>query len=810
MSKARREVTKSDIKRIARRLLNHTKLHQNDIIGTELLISELEEQKSLLFYQKQLVEIRHKVVKVTQHFQLGIMTPWGAEIMKKLGKKLAFIDACHGMNQYGYAQITLLVVDEYREIVPVAYAIVGQEDQATVAKFLSAVKDKIGVDFEYGALMMDRGKAQIAACEQLGIRYLSCIFHLFQDLERVMRNDDFGMHRVEDKERRKSIMQEVRQLRGIEDEQVFYHAMDTLVSNLREIGLESLANYIYSWKKDAVHWVAWGRLDVNCIADTNNPVESFFRVLKYHFSRGKVAQSLQRHAQMLVEPVHSHYVVERDQKLSGMLITNAQKADEKLAHQVGYLLNNFITKMPTEIAIGGCFVRDVEKTTVQHKVTVGDASCQCSSFYKFKVCPHLEAAGRKSPLTLNMMKATADHICNQRDLFPQLMKLLAVPGAAINTCMYTCPLLADQDGGRFVTVNVATAKCECHAFHAHNMCCHVIAGQRLSGLPLSASALEVLQDLEMHPDNPLDLKCERMVMETTVPIEQSSLDAAIQTSLIQVGKRGVFEGNNEKLHSSMCVASLSRIRLLINKHGEQYAEIVSQVILQAEEKLKAHVPKFVKSKSKAELEGRTDLTRLLSDKTIKPLMPNRAKGKKGTFNTDTADADDCILQKQSKDCEEEGFVPTLQGLAGRRVLRPTRSKETKISHQQKREKRKAEVAEAEQATRQEKEKLSAANKLEKEQRIGRKKKSLSGEAGKGKAQIDTIAGHKRVLKQSHRQKQNMRGGGKNERSAIAAAARKAAMFESFHQLVPLQMKKKRKDSKMRKAALPNGFRAKMR
>ena len=54
------------------------------------------------------------------------------------------MDATHRTNAYDFLLITVLVVDEFGEGIPVAWAITNSEDNAHLVAFLTALRVKVG------------------------------------------------------------------------------------------------------------------------------------------------------------------------------------------------------------------------------------------------------------------------------------------------------------------------------------------------------------------------------------------------------------------------------------------------------------------------------------------------------------------------------------------------------------------------------------------------------------------------------------------------------------------------------------------
>lgn len=77
-------------------------------------------------------------------FLLGIQTQYQLENLRKHGNKVICMDATHGTNQYDFLLVSILVVDEYGEGLPVAWLISNREDQLVLAPFIASIETRTG------------------------------------------------------------------------------------------------------------------------------------------------------------------------------------------------------------------------------------------------------------------------------------------------------------------------------------------------------------------------------------------------------------------------------------------------------------------------------------------------------------------------------------------------------------------------------------------------------------------------------------------------------------------------------------------
>ena len=64
--------------------------------------------------------------------------------MKQMGSSTICIDTAHGTNMYTFNLLTVIVIDEYGEGIPVAWTISNREDSLTLIQFLKAIKERVG------------------------------------------------------------------------------------------------------------------------------------------------------------------------------------------------------------------------------------------------------------------------------------------------------------------------------------------------------------------------------------------------------------------------------------------------------------------------------------------------------------------------------------------------------------------------------------------------------------------------------------------------------------------------------------------
>ena len=110
-------------------------------------------------------------------FFMVLQTEFQKNAMKKYGAKAIFMDATHGTTQYDFQLISIVVIDDYGEGLPVS----NREVVTLLVQFLKAVHAQVGrCQTDY--FMLDCGKQYFNAwCSVFGCentQKLLCIWHV--------------------------------------------------------------------------------------------------------------------------------------------------------------------------------------------------------------------------------------------------------------------------------------------------------------------------------------------------------------------------------------------------------------------------------------------------------------------------------------------------------------------------------------------------------------------------------------------------------------------------------------------------------
>ena len=89
-------------------------------------------------------------------FLLCVQTPFQKEMMRCFANSMIFADSTHSTTQYDFLLTTFLVIDDFGEGIPVAFAISNREDADILTVFMRALKvANGGQDYDTKVFMSD-------------------------------------------------------------------------------------------------------------------------------------------------------------------------------------------------------------------------------------------------------------------------------------------------------------------------------------------------------------------------------------------------------------------------------------------------------------------------------------------------------------------------------------------------------------------------------------------------------------------------------------------------------------------------------
>ena len=184
------------------------------------------------------------------------------------------MDATHGTNVYDFQLITVLVIDDYDEGIPVAWLISNKESADILRVFFSRIRERCG-DVKTEIFMSDDTEAYHNAWASVFSRpdkKLLCSWNVDRSWRRKI-----GEH-IKDKQQQAEVYTAFKGLQNKISETGFRRSLQHVLPWLRDIS-ELMASYFKKeYARRPREWASCFR--VGTCANTNMFVESFHRTLK--------------------------------------------------------------------------------------------------------------------------------------------------------------------------------------------------------------------------------------------------------------------------------------------------------------------------------------------------------------------------------------------------------------------------------------------------------------------------------------------------------------------------------------------------
>ena len=259
--------------------------HLSDPISLDIWVKQLQDSSDIynaVLYYKQQGEEDPTDRLQQDDILVCIQTEFQLDMLQKFGNNVICMDATHGTNQYNFILITVLVLDELGEGIPVAWAISNRETELSLAIFLESVQMKAS-NIKPLIFMSDDAVQYWSAWKSVygtnSTKKLLCSWHVDRSWRNALtRYIDESSVRAEIYAKLRVVMTETSQDKlpeMIQQLMSFLSAEHSQFADyLRENYLNRLAQWCYAHR-------------VGTLVNTNMHVEAFHRVLKYTYLHGK-------------------------------------------------------------------------------------------------------------------------------------------------------------------------------------------------------------------------------------------------------------------------------------------------------------------------------------------------------------------------------------------------------------------------------------------------------------------------------------------------------------------------------------------
>jgi len=279
-------VTKKDITNIKQKLnLQCIQKHSNDLISVCTWVEELRSYpyNSVVLFKPQghvnYPDYSGSLAKDT--FLLGIQTEYQCDAMQHHGNKLICMDSTHGTNLYDFLLISVMVVDEYGEGLPVAWAISNHEDTAVLVEFLQGLKTRTG-EVHPDVFMSDDAQQFYNAWNTVygaTPAKLLCMWHVDRSWRKSLSEH------VEGSQCRIEIYHFLRGILVEQNKTEFTLKLQKFMSYLHDNFFQYYEYFKRTYAGRCEQWAACFR--IGCVVNTNMFTESFHRLLKVVYLEGK-------------------------------------------------------------------------------------------------------------------------------------------------------------------------------------------------------------------------------------------------------------------------------------------------------------------------------------------------------------------------------------------------------------------------------------------------------------------------------------------------------------------------------------------
>ena len=293
-------LTRKDILNIERAFsLRSIEKHKDDATSVAILVEELnqsdKESPVLLYKQQGKCLQEHKFLNKSD-FVLILQTPYQAFMLKEFGNNVICIDSTFKTTGYDFTLVTILV-DEFGEGYPVAWCLTSREDQEIVSLFFETIKNKIGMVTPQW-IMTDDADQFFNSWKSVfseDPQKLLCTWHVDRAWRGALSS------KVVDKDLRCQVYHSLRIVAEEPDERLFNQMLTNLEQQLQEhTDTRYFGDYLHTYytaRKE--QWAMCYRKKAGI--NTNMHVESFHRLLKYVYMKGKVNKRVDKCLHLLLK-----------------------------------------------------------------------------------------------------------------------------------------------------------------------------------------------------------------------------------------------------------------------------------------------------------------------------------------------------------------------------------------------------------------------------------------------------------------------------------------------------------------------------
>ena len=290
--------SRQDLRNIMRQYnIEGIEKHPNDPTSVAAWVHEMQSMQFdpvIAFKQQGIASEDPNILE--SDFLLGVQTQFQLDMMQAFGNNVICLDATHGTNVYGFLLVTVMVIDDFGEGIPVGWAITTREDTSMLTYFLKALMERAG-PLKPAVFMSDDAQQYWNSWSTVfggnGTRKLLCTWHI----DRAWRNA--LKEHISTVQTRVELYHHLRVLLMEQDIPTFRVMMQQFLSMLVTSNPEFLAYFRKQYVPRTEQWAICHR---KCMfINTNMYLESFHRLLKVVYLESKQNRRLDRLLNVLLK-----------------------------------------------------------------------------------------------------------------------------------------------------------------------------------------------------------------------------------------------------------------------------------------------------------------------------------------------------------------------------------------------------------------------------------------------------------------------------------------------------------------------------
>lgn len=207
-------------------------------------------------------------------------------MFSKFATKLICVDATHGTTAYDFQLITVLLIDDYDEGIPVAWLISNREPPDVLRVFFRSIRERCS-DVKTEIFMSDDAEAYHNAWVSVFARpdkKLLCSWHVDRSWRRMLNEV------IKDKEQVAEVYGALKNLQNEISEAGFRRSLQQFLAWLKGVSQPMASYFEKEYASRPREWATCFRIGTR--ANTNMFVESFHRTLKeIYFERSRIEES---------------------------------------------------------------------------------------------------------------------------------------------------------------------------------------------------------------------------------------------------------------------------------------------------------------------------------------------------------------------------------------------------------------------------------------------------------------------------------------------------------------------------------------